>query len=64
MHCCNPNNTLATTDKRFDDDGFTNAALAERQTAAAHGHAAAAVMAVVGGIVMIGLMRLAFGRHA
>ncbi|MBI5231599.1 MAG: hypothetical protein HY876_05495 [Coriobacteriales bacterium] len=63
MHCCTRKNSFISDD-RFGEDGFTRAALEERRTHAAHSHAAAAVLAALAGIVVVGLASMIFGRRS
>ena len=57
MKCCR-HHRLHTTDTRgFTDDAFTQAALRERRMVAGHAHAGAALLALIGGILLFGLCK-------
>ncbi|MHB9003317.1 MAG: hypothetical protein ACYC6C_04545 [Coriobacteriia bacterium] len=59
MKCCHPHvqGLGKNTDERFDDDDFTQAALRERRMVAAHAHAGALVLSLIGGILLFGLCK-------
>ncbi len=57
MKCCHGRALSAVDDPRFQDDDFTQAALRERRARAAHAHAAAALLSLVGGFVLFGLIK-------
>jgi len=57
MKCCHGHALSAVDDPRFEDDVFTKVAVRERRARAVHAHAAALLMALVGGLLFFGLVK-------
>ncbi|MHB1135930.1 MAG: hypothetical protein ACYC1X_03935 [Coriobacteriia bacterium] len=62
MKCCHGHALSTVDDPRFEGDEFTQAALRERRARAAHAHAAASLLSVVGGLLFFGLVK-SIHRH-
>jgi len=57
MKCCHGHAIKAIDDPRFEDDVFTQAAVRERCVRAAHAHAVALLIPLVGGFLLLGLIK-------
>lgn len=57
MKCCHAHAITKTDDPRFESDDFTQAALRERRAFAAHAHAGALLLSLIGGVLLFGLCR-------
>jgi hypothetical protein len=56
--CCGHGHSAhLTVDPRFADDEFTQAALDERRVRAAHAHGTSLVLAILGGILFVGVAK-------
>jgi hypothetical protein len=57
--CCGHGHAASlTVDPRFADDEFTQAALDERRVRAAHAHGASMLLAILGGILLVGVAKM------
>ena len=53
---------MLATDERYAEDDFTQAAMGERRALAAHAHAGAALLALIGAALLFGLVKSAHRR--
>ncbi len=57
MKCCHGHALTADDDPRFAEDDFTQAAVRERRARAAHAHAGALVLTLIGALLFFGAMK-------
>lgn len=57
--CCGHGGHVAmlTTDERYAEDDFTQAAVGERRARAAHAHGGAALISFIGAVLLFGLVK-------
>ena len=60
--CCGHGHAASlTVDPRFADDEFAQAALDERRVRAAHAHGMSLILAILGGILFVGIAKKLLG---